>query len=304
MRGADDPTEPKIPALNPVNDSEIRGMLEDPIGSPLANDPIAGKSSLGGVQPKIVLVKTEMGWAQALGGFPTTHILKPVLSGGLESTIFDEEYGSRIARGMGLLDFATDIHEFDGNNALVIERYDRRDGLRMHQEDFSQALGVSGNGKYQEVGGVVSLQRVASVLHRHASGIDLRRLARMVILAVAIGNLDMHTKNIGLLHGESGDVTLAPAYDVVPQSHMNNDGKLALAVNKKYRHNDLTREDLFGEFQNWSLKASRKVIDETLEEIGALVKVESPLDGAYPALQEQIASFVDNLQSGKPVRDG
>lgn len=72
----DDPTEPAEPGVRPVTAAQIRGLLQDPMGSPLANAPDAGKSSLNGVQPKIVLAHTGNGWAQALGGHPTTHILK------------------------------------------------------------------------------------------------------------------------------------------------------------------------------------------------------------------------------------
>lgn len=54
----DDPTEPKTPTIRLVNRRQVRNLLEDPIGSPLANDADAGKSSLGGVQPKVVLAQT------------------------------------------------------------------------------------------------------------------------------------------------------------------------------------------------------------------------------------------------------
>lgn len=30
----DDPTEPKIPSLNPISSKEVRALLEDPINSP------------------------------------------------------------------------------------------------------------------------------------------------------------------------------------------------------------------------------------------------------------------------------
>jgi len=77
----DDPTEPPYPAIKPGSPAQIRALLEDPIGSPLANAPGTGRSSLGGVQPKVVLVKTADGWAQALGGYPSTHMVKPQLAG-------------------------------------------------------------------------------------------------------------------------------------------------------------------------------------------------------------------------------
>ena len=291
----DDPTEPKTPTTRTVTGAEIRALLEDLVGSPLANDPQLGKSSLGGVQPKIVLVRTPSGWAQALGGYPTTHILKPRLGGDKATVIYDEEYGSRLARRLGLADFATSIEQFVGLPTLVIERYDRIGGERVHQEDFSQVLGAGGNQKYQEIGGVVSLRRVADALKTHASEPDLRRLARMVVFAAGIGNLDLHTKNLGLLHLADGEVTTAPAYDVVPQAHLPNDGRMALAVNGKYRHGDITGEDLAAEFASWGLRRAPATVDATLEELRAAVLSEIPLDGAFPALQEQILGFIDQL---------
>ncbi|HEY9392869.1 MAG TPA: HipA domain-containing protein, partial [Nocardioides sp.] len=41
-------------------------------------------------------------------------------------------------------------------------------------------------------------------------------LAQMAVLAVAVGNLDMHAKNLGILHPLDNEPRLAPAYDVVP----------------------------------------------------------------------------------------
>jgi serine/threonine-protein kinase HipA len=295
----DDPTEPKTPAIRNVTPAEVRALLEDPIGSPLANDPQSGKSSLGGVQPKAVLAKTSDGWAQVLGGYPSTHILKPQLPGALATVIFDEEYGSRIARRLGLAGFATWIEEFDGLPAIVIERYDRAVGGRVHQEDFSQVLGASRNQKYQEVGGVVSLRRIAAVLKTHAPEPDLRRLARLVVLAVGIGNLDLHTKNLGLLHPAGGGVTLAPAYDVVPQAHLPGDGRMALAVNGKYRHADITRADLETEFAAWGLRRAEATVDETLVELAVVVEQERPLDGAFPLLDEQLLALVTTLKGSR-----
>lgn len=297
----DDPTEPRIPELRRVGHSEIRALLNDPIGSPLANDSLGGKSSLGGVQPKVVLVRDENGWAQGLGGFPTTHILKPQLEGSRASVIFDEEYGSRIARSFGLADFDVRVESFDGLAALVIERFDRSPDGRVHQEDFSQALGASGNQKYQSIGGVVSLGRVARVLQNHASTSDIERLAKMVVLAVAIGNLDMHTKNLGLLHSRDGYATLAPAYDIVPQAHLSGDGELALAVNRKYRHLDVSSADLAAEFAGWGLRNAELLISDALAELQKIVSSEVPLPGSFPDLREQIMGFVTNLGAGKTV---
>lgn len=297
----DDPTEPKTPALRPVTDTQIRELLEDPMTSPLANAPGVGKSSLGGVQPKIVLTRTSDGWAQALGGWPTTHIVKPQLADANATVIFDEEYGSRIARRLGLAAFRTWIDEFDGLAALVIERYDRDGTKRIHQEDFNQALGASKNEKYQEIGGGVSLRRIAETLSKHGPEEDLHRLAQMTVLAVGIGNLDMHAKNLGLLHPIDDTVRLAPAYDMVPQIHRANDGRLALAVNGKYRHAEITRADMQAEVASWGLRRAGGVVDETLERVMAIVIEEAPVDGSFPGLQEQTMKTVRNLLDDQPA---
>lgn len=193
------------------------------------------------------------------------------------------------------------IQDFDGRAALVIERFDRGVDARVHQEDFNQALGASGNQKYQRFGGVISLQRIANALKKHAADNDLLRLARMTVLAVAIGNLDMPAKNLGLLHPLAADVTLTPAYDVVPQAHLSRDGELALAVNGKYRHVEITQDDLVAEISAWGLRGAAQAVEVMLAELGELVQTEHPLRGAYPDLQDHILKFVKNLREGHPV---
>lgn len=297
----DDPTEPRTPAVRALSHADVRALLEDPIQAPLANDPRAGRSSLGGVQPKVVLVRTDAGWGQALGGFPTTHILKPRLPGDHATVIYDEEFGSRIARRMGLAPFDTAIESFAGLPALTIERFDRHEGSRIHQEDFAQALGARGIQKYQEYGGVVSLRRIADVLTMHAPESELHRLARLVVLTAGLGNLDMHAKNIGLLHPLDGDVVLAPAYDVVPQAHLSADGKLALAINRKYRHLGLTRSDVVAEVSSWGMRRAERIVGDALEELQSVLGAEDPLDGSAASLKPSVTSFVQNLADGSPI---
>jgi serine/threonine-protein kinase HipA len=297
----DDPTEPRTPDIVPVDTRRIRELLQDPLGAPLANAPGVGRSSLGGIQPKIVLAWADDSWNQAIAGYPSTHILKPQLERS-PTVIFDEEYGARLARGLNLADFDTRIQVFDGLPALVVERFDRAQGSRVHQEDFNQVLGASGNQKYQEIGGVVSLGRVADTLYRYAASSDIDRLAQMTTLAVAAGNLDMHAKNLGLLHPASGDVTLAPAYDVVPMAHhRDTGGKMALAVNKKYRHSEITRRDLVAEIQTWGVRRPDQLVESTLEQLNETATREHPLKGAHPELRDEVLRFTRNLLNGREV---
>ncbi|MDR0875203.1 MAG: HipA domain-containing protein, partial [Clostridiales Family XIII bacterium] len=217
------PCEPKSPYTTKVSAKQIRLLLEDVANTPLANAPGTGKTSLGGIQSKIVLSLADKTWYQVHDGYPSTHILKPLVQT-QPTMIFDELFGADLAHELGLNSYKQWIEDFDGLPALVIERYDRRMDhgakiARIHQEDFNQILGAHGNEKYQEYGGKVSLQRIASVFQGKDDGESLRRLARQLSLAVAMGNLDMHAKNIGLIHFEDETSTLTPAYDMVPLCH-------------------------------------------------------------------------------------
>ncbi|WP_353807685.1 type II toxin-antitoxin system HipA family toxin [Agromyces sp. SYSU T00194] len=294
------PGEPRTPAVEPVDDAGVRQMLAEVAIAPLGNKPRRGKTSLNGVQSKIVLVRTETGWARALDGYPSTHIVKPIV-GEFPTMIFDEEYGSRFARDLGLATFDTRLQAFDGVMALVIERYDRSaaspDG-RVHQEDFSQVLGLSGDDKYETYGGV-GLSSVASQLDRA----DRERLLRMLTLSVAVGNLDFHAKNISLLHDRVGGVELAPMYDIVPQTHYDNDGEMAFRVAGEFQHRLLTRAHLIDEANSWKVQDASALIDGALDRIRAIATAESPHAGAHPGLQQTVIRFTDNLAAGRAAGD-
>lgn len=301
----DVPGEPRTPKLEPVGEQGVADLLGEVGAFPLANKPAGGKTSLAGVQDKIVLVRNDDGWHRALDGYPSTHILKPVTSD-FPSMIYDEEYGARFAQALGLTTYETFIEEFAGDSALVIERYDRGDGTdgvpsRVHQEDFNQVLGARGDQKYQKYGGKVSLKRVAGELGALGDSGSLRKLATMTVLAAAIGNLDMHAKNISLLHHPDGSVEIAPAYDVVPQRHLPNDGELALAVDGVYQHAAVTRADLVAEVASWRLRGAEALVDDALAEIAEIVEAEVPADGAHPGLVEDIRAFTANLRAGRPA---
>lgn len=303
IRDPEAPGEPRTPALEPLSQVEVGALLTDVASYPLANKPPTGASTLAGVQDKILLVRTAEGWARALDGYPSTHILKPV-SRDHPTIIYDEEYGARLARALGLTSFATTITELDAVPALVVERYDREvtaEGLprRIHQEDLNQALGLQGDQKYQRYGGKASLARVAHQLTVLGDRAALRRLARMTVLAVAVGNLDMHAKNLALVHRRDGTVDLAPAYDVVPQTHLPNDGELALAVDRTYRHGAVTRANLAAEIGAWGVRDADDLVGATLDEILDAVAHEAPHPHAHPALRDDVARFTRNLLVGR-----
>jgi serine/threonine-protein kinase HipA len=299
----DVPGEPRRPGLEPLSSSGVATMLTHVQDNPLGNKPYGGKTSLAGVQDKIVLVRTQDGWNRAVDGWPSTHILKPE-SRDYPTSIYDEEFGARFARSAGLTTFPTWIEEFRGVPAVVIERYDRSSDApegRVHQEDFNQALGAAGNQKYQKYGGKVSLERMARVFSAAGDRDSLERLFRLVVLSAAIGNLDLHAKNISLIHRLDGSMTLSPAYDLVPQAHQPNDGEVALAVGGEYRHAALTMSQLVVEGRIWGLTTAAEIAEETVSLVLQLARAETPHPRADPGLAQDIAGFAGNLLAGRAI---
>lgn len=299
----DAPGEPRTPRATPLPDEQVGALLRDTLGMPLGNSPYSGKSSLAGVQDKIVLALVDDVWHQVHDGYPSTHILKPHSTAN-PTIIYDEEYATRIAARLGLTHGTPRLHEFDGRTALVIERFDRSPDAprgRLHQEDMNQALGARGDEKYQEIGGKVSLVRIAQVLRRAAGPTAVDQLLRYVTLTVAVGNLDMHAKNVSMLHLPDGSARVAPMYDVVPLRHQPTDGRLALAVNGVYVHSAVTARDLVTEGEAWGSRAASDVVRSTLDAVASVVASEAPDSRAQPGLRDEILGFTRNLLAGRPT---
>lgn len=295
----DRPGEPRTPHTTPLDDTGVGHLLRDVRAQPLGNAPVTGKSSLAGVQDKVVLARLGDTWHQVHDGFPSTHLVKPVPDEH-PTLVFDEEYGTRLAWRLGLITTAAWLHDFDGAPGLVVERYDRTpDGARIHQEDFNQVLGARGDQKYQAISGKVSLRRVADVLRARGDTDSLERLLDQVTLAVGIGNLDLHTKNLSLLHPLDSPPTLAPAYDVVPLRQHANDGEQALAIDGEYRHAALTVAHLVAEAESWGLRNPRPRILGLLERLQDAASHEEPDARAHPQVADLVRTFATNLLAGQ-----
>lgn len=297
----EEPGEPRTPATTLLGEAGIARLFTDLARMPLGNAPLTGKSSLAGVQDKIVVALIADQWHQVHDGYPSTHIIKPVAPDH-PTTIFDEEIGSNIAWRLGLAHSASNIEDFAGVPGLVIQRYDRTpEGERLHQEDFNQVLGASGDQKYQEIGGKVSLRRVASALQAATTDDSFRRLLDLLVLTIAVGNLDLHAKNISLIHHLDGSATLAPAYDVVPMRHQPNDGRLAMSVNGVYVHAKVTAADLVKEAESWGLSGATTQVAKTLDAVTDTLGAVQADARANPGLLDDIAGFVAELRAGQPA---
>ncbi|WP_454850582.1 type II toxin-antitoxin system HipA family toxin [Promicromonospora soli] len=175
--------------------------------------------SLAGAQGKFTLAQgVDGGWYEATGAAPSTHIVKPGVSGYRDQAL-NEHVSLRAARILGMNAAATEFVTFEGQAALVVTRYDRRRGAdgtitRVHQEDMCQALSVYPWRKYEASGGPTAA-RIAGLLWESGSepSRDVPAFVRAVAFNYLMGAPDAHAKNYSLLLAGS-QVRLAPLYDV------------------------------------------------------------------------------------------
>jgi serine/threonine-protein kinase HipA len=153
---------------------------------------------------------------------PSTHILKPEPSDdGYPDIAHNEFFCMRLAERCGLLAAKVELITADGRACIVVERFDRDISSspvgRLHQEDLSQALGLTPDFKYQRPDWTVpSYASLAALLDQHSlrPGIDRLAAAQAALFNFLVANADAHAKNISLLH-EPGGIRIAPLYDVV-----------------------------------------------------------------------------------------
>jgi serine/threonine-protein kinase HipA len=112
--------------------------------------------------------------------------------------------------------------------------------MRVHQEDFCQALGVPPRIKYEAEGGP-GAGAMAAVLREFSSAPDedLKTLLSALALNWVIGGTDAHAKNFSLLIA-TRQVRLAPLYDIAsilpyPRRIPLQKANLALRVGGEYR---------------------------------------------------------------------
>ena len=253
--------------------------------------------SLAGAQDKIAIHVKGNQLSVPLGGAPSTHILKPVIDR-FPDTVQNEAFCMNLAAAVNLPVAAVSTHDCLGIEYLLVERYDRHVDdkdtvVRLHQEDFCQALGVASEMKYQAEGGV-SLKQSFNLIRRVSSLpiIDLQHLLNAVIFNVLIGNHDAHGKNFSLLY-QAGQVRLAPLYDLLCTTYYPElSKKMAMKIGGEYESDRLFAshfEKLAREVGLSPLLVKERVIELAKSVLSALQKVQQ-VEPKISDLRDLIAS--------------
>ena len=246
-------------------------LRHDPSATRRADD--HGQFSLAGAQPKTALLWRDGRWGVPSGRIPTTHILKPPTDA-FDGHAENEHLCLSLARALGLSVARSQVHCFDGEPAIVVERFDRTTWqgqlLRVHQEDMCQARGVVPTRKYQSDGGP-GPAAIAELLRTHsgAASEDVQRFVDALAFNWLIAGTDAHAKNYSLLLGSHGRVRLAPLYDLgsaLPYPGLRQDKlTMAMKIGSTYRLRDIRRH-------HWEklLRELRLPVETTLERIMAM----------------------------------
>ncbi len=230
-----------------LSTQELSNILKELPNRPLMAGEKGIRLSLAGAQNKLAVHKIGEVISIPLGNAPSTYILKPS-NKRFEGMVFNEALCMSLAAAIGLNTAKVEIGSAEGNDYILVERYDRsiltgKNGqyVRLHQEDFCQALGIVTDKKYQLEGGP-SLKDCFKLIREISNMplIDLQRLLDMVIFNYIVGNHDAHGKNFSLLYetDEQSDeikVRLAPFYDIVCTDYYPELNKhMAMEIGGKY----------------------------------------------------------------------
>lgn len=238
-------------AYEPITEADLISILNQLPQRPL----LAGKAeirlSLAGAQNKLALRLDARGFSIPLHESPSTHILKPEHDR-FPGLADNEAYCLKLASAVGLNVCEAEVRQFEQHRCLLVSRYDRalRNGtvLRLHQEDFCQALSIPSLTKYQNEGGPGLARSFELVRRASASPAkDLLQLFYCVLFNYLIGNHDAHGKNFSLLYLPIDDlrvVRLAPFYDLISTAiYPELTKKMAMKIGKSYQPESLRLRD-------------------------------------------------------------
>ena len=189
--------------------------------------------SLAGASGKVGLYydKDHDDWYLPKGNAPSTHIVKQSHVR-LNQIVLNEQLCMLTAKLLGIDvpdSFIINLGKGKDEDVLfATQRYDRKlsdrkiiDGLRiplrLHQEDFSQALGIASSQKYEkEPSGYMGKMFDLVALNSSNPLEDQKKLLERIVFNCLIGNTDCHIKNYSIMYSEDlGEIRLAPAYDIV-----------------------------------------------------------------------------------------
>lgn len=266
-----------------LDEPQLMALLDELPRRPMLAGRDGVRLSLAGAQDKLPVVFDGQRIGLPKGAQPSTHILKPAIAS-VEDSVLNEGFCLSLAQAMRLSTAQAQIFVVQGLQVLLVARYDRRVGvdgqpMRIHQEDFCQALGVVPEMKYQNEGGP-DLKACFDLLRKatRPSAPQVLRLLDAVVFNALIGNHDAHAKNFSLLYaGQSKNVapTLAPLYDMLCTAvyeHLT--PKMAMKLGSKYKFTEVQARhwEQFAQAAGLSKAQAKKRVLQIAQQLPAIAR--------------------------------
>ena len=209
--------------------------------------------SIAGAQEKTALLRVDDRWLLPFGLTPTTHIFKLPIGKNSRFDLSDSVENEWLCH-LVLKEFALPVADaemavFDGKKALIVTRFDRRMSgdrawiIRLPQEDFCQALGVSPGLKYESAGGPGIVDIMKLLMGSTNRALDRRNFMKTQFVFWLLAAIDGHGKNYSIFLEPQGRYRLTPMYDVLSAHPLVEKGdfaasriKMAMALRGKRPH--------------------------------------------------------------------
>ncbi len=186
--------------------------------------PVQDAFAIPGVVTKFSAIKDGRRYVVKRHGAAGSHIIKLPTTTHPDLAL-NEFVGYMLCASLGLKCAAVELQtpaqvdlpeQVDFETVLVVERFDRAGGRRVHMEEFAQAMGIPPNKKYgtdliQDYGRMLRLVNERSIRPVEDVNEYLGRLVAFILM----GNTDAHLKNWALLYEDGRNPSLAPMYDPV-----------------------------------------------------------------------------------------
>lgn len=270
IRVIDESTAEIQPEYRKLTNDEVQKLAEEGAAES-AELVIKSHLSLTGASGKVGLYYDGKQWFLPIGEAPSTHIVKQSHIR-LKRIVWNEQLCMLTARKLGIETPDSFIinsgNPGDGELLFATKRFDRKihsgcrklGGMpvpyRLHQEDFSQALGIPAAQKYEKNHSGY-MQKIFGIIRNYSADpvADQMKLWDICVFNYLVGNTDNHIKNLSLLYSEDMKVIrLAPAYDIVSTMiYESSTDHMALSIGGKYRIYDITRESFEKEAHNVGL---------------------------------------------------
>ena len=239
-------------------------------------------SGVAGIQPKVLVrdngslrtaTFSPVETSDRLTAHGATHIVKSFDSVKFPGLAANEVLCLRAAARAGLIVSRAEIAA-DGR-LLVIERFDRKaDGAYLAFEDGCALDGRLSHQKYEGSYEQLAVTLAGVLRGPDGTAAELAKFFRALVLSVAVRNGDAHRKNFGVVYDDAtGDVTLAPTFDVISTTPYLPQDSLALTLNGTKRWPDAKRLEKFGiQRCHLSPAAAKTVVAEVADAVATVIQ--------------------------------